>query len=91
MNYYGNTNLPINPLLDLDFIDKLHHARMRRTHARIISLNELEEPLENIEGIITAGTVNVDGSSAVRRTCSLTMVCEELNIHEYYWGLKTKV
>ena len=86
-----NHNIKADPLLDLDFIDKLHHARVRRIHARVIALNRDEQNLENIEGVVTQGSVNVDGSSSVRRTLSLSMVCKEFNIHEFYWGLKTKV
>jgi hypothetical protein len=39
---------------------------------------------------VTAGTVNIDGSSAVRRTCSLTLLAKDININNYYWGLNTK-
>ena len=87
----SNHNIKADPMLDLDFLDKLHHIRIRNTYARIIALDKEERPLETIEGVVTQGSVNIDGSSAVRRTCSLTMVVKELNIHEYYWGLKTKV
>lgn len=84
-------NIRANPLLDDEFIRQLHQDRLRNTYARIIALNNEELPLENIEGVVTQGTVNVDGTSAVRRTVSLSMVCKEFNIHEFYWGLKTKV
>lgn len=86
-----NYNIQANPLLDVDFLEKLHHVRVRQVHARVIALNSEEQPLELIEGVVTSGSVSVDGSSAVRRTCQLSMVVKELNIHEYYWGLKTKV
>ena len=46
--------------------------------------------METIEGRITQGTVSVDGSSAVRRTCSLTLVAQDFNYNDYYWGLNTK-
>ena len=92
LNYLVNdVSIQANPLLDLDFIDELHHQRIRVIHARIIALNNEEQNLEAIEGVVTQGTVTVDGSSAIRRTVSLSMVCKELNIHEFYWGLKTKV
>lgn len=88
---YVGTNVTVNPLLDLDFMNELHHVRMRKTYARVIALNTDEEPLETLEGIVTQGSANIDGASSVRRTCNLTMVVHELNIHEYYWGLKTKI
>ena len=39
---------------------------------------------------MTQGSVNIDGSSAVRRTCSLSLIAEDLNINDFYWGLKSK-
>jgi hypothetical protein len=34
--------------------------------------------------------VNIDGASAIRRTCSLTMVAKDVNINNTYWALKNK-
>ena len=81
----------LNPLLDNEFIDKIEHQKHRDIYAHIIALTYDELPVESIEGRITTGSINCDGNSAIRRTCSLTMVASELNINEYYWGLKTKI
>ena len=32
----------------------------------------------------------MDGNSAVRRTCSLTIASENFDYSNYYWGLNTK-
>jgi hypothetical protein len=32
----------------------------------------------------------VDGDSAVRRTCSITLIATDVNITDFYWGLKSK-
>jgi len=32
----------------------------------------------------------LDGDSAVRRTCSLSMIVDNLELRDYYWGLKNK-
>ena len=77
-------------LYDDDFLKKLDEHHEKTTYARIISLDLEENPIEQVEGKITAGSVNVDGASAVRRTCSLTMVSNDININDYYWGLNTK-
>lgn len=77
-------------LLDADFLKRLDNEKQRETFAKIIALDWDENPLEEITGRVTGGSASIDGSSAVRRTCSLTMVAEELNIHDYYWGLNTK-
>ena len=71
-------------LLDLD---KQKHKTI---YARITALNLLEHPIETIEGRVTAGSINLDGASAVRRTCSLTMIADNFDYNDYYWGLNTK-
>ncbi len=79
-----------NPLLDKEFLKELDKTPLKEIFAEIYALNADDEVLESIEGRITGGTINIDGASSVRRTCSLTLVADELNIHEYYWGLHTK-
>lgn len=79
-----------NPLFDIEFLTELSKHYSKETFARITALSWDESPLERIEGQITAGTVNIDGSSAVRRTCSLSLVAKNVNINNYYWGLQTK-
>jgi hypothetical protein len=79
-----------NPLLDKDFLRTLDQQKEREIFARVVSLNFNEEPIEEITGRVTSGSVNIDGNSAVRRTCSLSLVAEEMNIHDYYWGMNTK-
>lgn len=79
-----------HPLLDKEFLQALDLDREREIFAKIISLNLDEEPLQEISGAVTTGTISIDGSSAVRRTCSLTMVTSELSINQFYWGLHTK-
>jgi hypothetical protein len=39
---------------------------------------------------VTQGSINLDGASAVRRTCSLTFVAKDFNYSNYLWGLNTK-
>ena len=80
-----------NPLKDREFLKQLHLNRTRYTLARIISLDENDVPVETIEGRVTGGSANVDGASAVRRTCSLTLVADpNLRITDFYWALKSK-
>lgn len=87
-----NTNSQKNNLylLDEHFLNEMAEQKQRDIYARIISLDINENPVEQIEGKITTGSINIDGSSAVRRTCSLTMVSQDVNITDYYWGVKTK-
>lgn len=79
-----------NPLLDQEFLDKLYLSQEREIFARIISLTIDEEPLQEISGAVTGGSLSIDGTSSVRRTCSLTMVSSEIEVNAFYWGLHTK-
>ena len=79
-----------NPLLNKDFLLKLDEMREREIYIRLIALNINEEPIEEIEGRATQGSINIDGSSAVRRTCNLTLIANELNINNFYWGMNSK-
>ena len=75
---------------DKDFLLKLDKVKNKIIHARITALTFDEKPIEYIEGRVTQGSINVDGASAVRRTCSLTIVADNFNSLNYYWGINTK-
>lgn len=79
-----------NPLLDEVFLQNLYSDRHKEIYARIIALDKNENPIEQIEGQVTGGSVSLDGSSNVRRSCNLTMIAQEMDINAYYWGLKNK-
>jgi hypothetical protein len=71
-------------LLDLD------KTKVKTKYARITALTFDESPIETIEGRVTQGSINLDGDSAVRRTCSLTLVANDFDYSNYLWGLNTK-
>ena len=79
------------PLLDFVFLKKLDHERNRTTYARITSLTIDNYPIDRIEGVVTAGSITLDGDSAVRRICNLTLTTGQFNIINVYWGLSTRV
>ena len=79
-----------NFLFDDQFLLDLDNSQEKEVYAKIIALTKDELPIEHIEGRVTGGSVNVDGTSAVRRTCSLSMVAKDVNINDFYWGLKNK-
>lgn len=68
-------------LLDLD------QEKNKVIYARITLLTFAEAPIERVEGRVTQGSINIDGASAVRRSCSLTLVAQE---YDYKWELNTK-
>lgn len=82
--------LNTNYLLDKDFLKKLDDQQEREIYAKVILLTFDEHPIQEIQGKISQGSVNVDGASAVRRTCSFTLLAEDINISDYYWGMKDK-
>lgn len=79
-----------NPLLDQEFLSKLDMEHGKETYAKIVALNHNEDPIEEIEGKVTGGSVNIDGASNLQRSCSLSLVAKNLNIHDTYWGVESK-
>ena len=73
-----------------DFLSKLDKERNKEVYAKIIALDFNENPIELITGRVTAGSINIDGAAAVRRTCSVTITADSLNYDNYLWGLNTK-
>lgn len=77
-------------LYDKDFLLKLDKDQHKVIYARVTALTFQETPIEYIEGRVTQGSINLDGASAVRRSCSLTIAAPEFNYNDFYWGLNTK-
>ena len=63
---------PYEYLNDTDFLKSLYDSHLLEKYFKITILDWDENPLREIEGLITGGNINLDGKSAVRRTCSLT-------------------
>ena len=62
-----------NPLQDKEFLKELDQYRNKVIYAKVTSLTWEEDPIEFIEGQVASGSISIDGSSACRRTCSLSM------------------
>ena len=67
-------------LSDLRFLKELDELNIKEQFVKIIVLDWLENPIANIEGRVSGGSMNLDGSSAVRRSGSITFICDD----EYY-------
>lgn len=80
------TNAVLNDL----FLNELFRESTRELFARITLLTQDENAIETIEGKVSGGSINVDGKSAIRRTCSLNLVAKDIEINEFYWGVKNK-
>lgn len=77
-------------LYNKEFLKRLDEQCNKTTYARIEALNLDEYVVESIEGKVTSGSLNIQGTSAIRRTCNLSMIAPDVNISNYYWGLETK-
>lgn len=72
-----------------NFLENLFNQRQYFRYARITKLNLYEQPVEEITGRIQSGNINIDGSSNVRRTCSLSILVKDKVIN-YSMALSTK-
>lgn len=61
-------------LNDMEFLTKLDKLHLRTQYAKIILLSFDEKPVREIQGDISSGSLNVNGSSRVRRTINLTIL-----------------
>lgn len=80
-----------NPFLDTVFINNLFSDRSHTLYAKVVALNFNEDPLQEITGTVASGSVNVDGSSAMRRTCSLNLLTGKVDMNNMYWTLRSKI
>lgn len=60
-------------LNDSDFLEKINSDRQQTQYVKITLLDWEENPIEEIQGLTTGGSINLNGDSAVRRTCNLSM------------------
>ena len=67
----------MNYLNDIDFLYLLDNEKIKTQYARIVIMSFDEKPIREIQGTISSGNLNVNGSSAVRRTVNLTMNATE--------------
>lgn len=84
----GKSNMYI---LDKDFLKQIDEYPHKVKYVKIITLTKDERPIEEAQGIITnSGSINIDGSSIVRRSCSLSFIAQQIDIKNFNWSLNTK-
>ena len=72
-------------LNDKDFLKQLDELTIQERYVKITLLDFVnEKPIKSIEGEIPDGSITKDGSSAVRRTCSLSCTIDgySYDIHD---------
>lgn len=65
-------------LNDSNFLKLVDTQHLQNQYLKITLLDWNENPLEEIQGIATGGSININGNSSVRRTCSLSMMVKEV-------------
>lgn len=71
-------------LYNLEAIKYINSITERTQYVKINVLDQEDNPLRAIEGYATQGSISLNGSSAVRRTGSLTMIVEEPTYDENF-------
>lgn len=61
-------------LYDKLFLEYLDTETQQKQYAKITILDMNDREVQEVQGLITGGSININGSSAVRRTASLTMI-----------------
>ena len=64
-------------LRDSDFLEFFDKEHLKEQYAKITILDWLENPIQDIQGIVTGGTITIDGNSSIRRTCNLSVFVNE--------------
>ena len=63
-------------LKDSSFLKLVDRMRVKEQYIKITVLDFQENPIEEIQGRVTGGSLNLDGNSSIRRTCNLSMVTD---------------
>ena len=66
-----------NFLRDRKFLTDLDNLSIKQQFLKITILNWQEEPLKEVQGRVISGSINLDGSSSMRRTGTLSIYAEE--------------
>ena len=68
-SYYENANTGVARRA---FLAKLDEFVNQKRYVRLTLLDWDENPIKEIQGEVSGGSISMDGSSSIRRTCSLT-------------------
>ena len=71
--------MAISYLKDKDFLKALDNEPLKTYYVKIIVMDKEEHPIEEIQGRVTQGTININADAAMRRTANITFVAEEKN------------
>ena len=64
-------------LYDMDFLYAIDKTPNKTQLVRLTIMDRYDNPITSLEGLATGGSISVNGTSAIRRQGSLTVVAEE--------------
>lgn len=64
-------------LEDINFLKEFDKNKLQQQYAKVIVLDFLQNPIEEIEGKVIGGSVSLDGSSGMRRTANINLLADE--------------
>lgn len=65
-------------LKDKEFLTQIDLLKIKKQYAKFVLLNWDESPIQEIQGLITSGSLNVTGDSAIRRTGNISVLLNDL-------------
>jgi len=67
-------------LSDKDFLKEVDCAKLKTLYIKLTALDWNENPIQDIQSSVVSGTLNIDGKSSIRRTCSLSIITNNVNV-----------
>ena len=64
-------------LNDSDFLQEIDELPIKEQFVKITILDWNENHIQDIQGKVISGNININGNSIIRRTCNLSMFVEE--------------
>ena len=64
-------------LQDKRFLHELDKLPIKQQYIKITVLNWQEQPIQQVQGKCINGNINIDGSSSMRRTATLSILADE--------------
>ena len=61
-------------LKNRDFLSNIDNLKIKKQYAKITLLNWDESPIQEIQCLITGGSLNITGDSAIRRTGNISVL-----------------
>lgn len=75
---------------DKEFLKELVEFPHRNVFVKLSLLNIGGELIEEIQGVATGGSINIDGSSSMRRSCNISLISENINFNDQEWVFKRR-